>query len=121
MYNLQNTQCQFCKVATLATIEHLQSVHVQYAVCFTNGTSGKQPLNIFANFYYSIDVIMCFPIESFAIPCHCEKKANNRSHWHCPTCKCLSQRKHTFESHLKTHGTFLHRRELIVNLILVKE
>lgn len=88
LFKSQNTQCQFCKVATLATKEHLTSVHLKYSVSFTDGNSDR-----------------------FCIPCHCEMKNTNRSHWHCPKCKFILNRKHSLHTHLQKHGFTLQHKK----------
>lgn len=72
--------------------------------------------SVFLVYYVHFHICFHLSTDTFSIPCHCEVKLAQRSHWHCPKCQSIIQRKHSFENHLKKHGeiTQKHRKKQIL-------
>ncbi|XP_014849706.1 PREDICTED: zinc finger protein 432-like [Poecilia mexicana] len=69
--------CFFCSKQVPASKHHLMKRHYDIAVHFIQDD-----------------------IERFVIPCMCSDKVQERSHWHCPCCKKVLNRRCIFKVHL---------------------
>ncbi|XP_061738798.1 zinc finger protein 572-like isoform X2 [Nerophis ophidion] len=74
--------CPYCMKGCQATEAHLMRRHYSFAVHFNQDG-----------------------IDTFVVPCMCKDLVQGRSHWHCPYCRKILNRKVNFEGHVsKKHG-----------------
>ncbi|XP_061885407.1 zinc finger protein 521-like [Entelurus aequoreus] len=74
--------CPYCIKGCQATEAHLMKRHYSFAVHFNEDG-----------------------IDTFVVPCMCKDLVQGRSHWHCPYCRKILNRKGNFEGHVsKKHG-----------------
>ncbi|KAF7221691.1 zinc finger and BTB domain-containing protein 41 isoform X2 [Nothobranchius furzeri] len=86
--SVSTENCPFCCLKVAATDRHLTQKHFVAAVHFVEDGTVK-----------------------FVVPCMCKDVSQRRSHWHCPICVKILNRRCSFEVHLtKQHEcSVLHR------------